>query len=116
MEGRIMGTKTKKQVHAPGAQAKSTSVKPPSKRKGGEPTQHRPYSDLERIRFVVDGEGNRLEAVIPIDVFDRILDDLEDLEDIQDAHDAKQEMEGEAWIPLEDVLTELNIDVSSPAE
>ena len=78
--------------------------------------KRRPYSDLAGIRFLVDHQGNRTEAVVPIEVFQRMLDDLEDLEDSQDAYEAKQEMEGQEWVPLEQVIAELNIDVSGPAQ
>ena len=66
--------------------------------------KRRPYSDLAGIRFLVDHQGNRTDALVPIEVFQRMLDDLEDLEDIQDAYEAEQEMEGQEWVPLEQVI------------
>ena len=86
----------------------STTVKPEATPKrtdtAEQESKRRPYSDLAGIRFLVDHQGNRTDALVPIEVFQRMLDDLEDLEDIQDAYEAEQEMEGQEWIPLEQVI------------
>ena len=86
----------------------STTVKPEAAPKRTDTAElrpkRRPYSDLAGIRFLVDHQGNRTDALVPIEVFQRMLDDLEDLEDIQDAYEAEQEMEGQEWVPLEQVI------------
>ena len=60
------------------------------------------------VRFLVDREGRRTDAVIPMEVFQRMLDALEDLEDIQNAYAAEKEMEGEEWISWEQFKKELD--------
>ena len=90
----------------------STTVKPEAAPKRTDTTEprpkRRPYSDLAGIRFLVDHQGNRTDALVPIEVFQRMLDDLEDLEDIQDAYEAEQEMEGQEWVSWEDFKQELD--------
>ena len=46
------------------------------------------------IRFLVDREGSRTDAVISMEVFQRMLNALENLEDIQDVYEAEKQMEG----------------------
>jgi hypothetical protein len=55
--------------------------------------------------FVVDEAGNRIEVVLPIEDYQRILEDLEELESIR-AFDAAKASADEA-IPAEQAFSEI---------
>jgi hypothetical protein len=44
-------------------------------------------------QFITDSEGNKLSAILPIDEFQSILEELEDLEDIRLYDASKSDME-----------------------
>ena len=58
-----------------------------------------------REHFVVDEEGNRIEVVLPIEDYQKILEELEELESIL-AFDAAKASADEA-IPLEQAFSEI---------
>ena len=58
-----------------------------------------------RERYIVDEDGNRVAAVLPIEEYQHLLDQLEDLEDIRLFDKAMAS--GEEAIPLEDFIREI---------
>ena len=46
-------------------------------------------------QFITDNNGNKISAVIPINEFKTIMEELEDLEDIKLYDEAKKEDNGE---------------------
>ena len=46
-------------------------------------------------QFITDNNGNKIYAVIPINEFNTIMEELEDLEDIKLYDEAKKEDNGE---------------------
>lgn len=46
-------------------------------------------------QFITDNNGNKISAVIPINEFNTIMEELEDLEDIKLYDEAKKEDNGE---------------------
>ena len=58
------------------------------------------------IRYLVNDAGERQDVVMPVAVFEKLLDRLEDLEDIRDARAAKQE---DQWETLEEVRARLGV-------
>ena len=56
-------------------------------------------------RFVVDQQGNKTEVVLPIEDYERLLEELEELESIR-ALDAATESADEA-IPAEQAFSEI---------
>lgn len=55
--------------------------------------------------YLVDENGNRKAVVIPIDVWQRIQEELEDLEDVR-AYDHAKSIPSDA-IPLEQAIREI---------
>lgn len=69
-----------------------------------------PGGDLKAMtrvkeRFVVDEDGNRTEVVLPIEDYEKILEELEELESIR-AYDAAKASDDEA-IPAEQAFSEI---------
>jgi hypothetical protein len=58
-------------------------------------------------QFIVDAQGRRAAAVLPMAEFEQLLELLEDLEDAADAHAA---LAGGEFIPWEQVKAELLAD------
>jgi hypothetical protein len=61
-----------------------------------------------RERFVVDADGNRVQVLLDIADYERLLEALEDLEDLRvydEVKAAKEEM-----IPLEQAIREIEED------
>lgn len=56
-------------------------------------------------RFVVDEQGNKTEVVLPIEDYEKILEELEELESIR-AYDAAKASEDEA-VPAEQAFSEI---------
>lgn len=75
-----MATKTKKQ-------------QPPRARKPG-------------LRYIVDAKGKKTEVVLPIEVYERLIEELEELEDIRDYDEAMKDGE---FIPWEEVKKQLGV-------
>ena len=56
-------------------------------------------------RFVVDGQGNKIEVVLRIEDYEKLLEELEELESIR-AFDAAK-ASGDETIPAEQAFTEI---------
>jgi hypothetical protein len=64
-------------------------------------------SDTEpAIRYIVDADGKRTEVVLPIVLYERLLEELEELEDIRDFDEA---MKDDDFVPWEDVKKQLGV-------
>jgi hypothetical protein len=57
-----------------------------------------------RPRFIVNEGGERVEVVLPISVYEQLIDEIEDLQDIRDARVARRE---EKWESLAEVKRRL---------
>jgi hypothetical protein len=58
-----------------------------------------------RERFVVDDDGNRVQVLLDIADYEKLLEALEDLEDIRDYEAAMAS--GEQPIPFEQAMAEM---------
>ena len=58
------------------------------------------------VRYIVDAEGKRTEVVLPIVLYERLLEELEDLEDIRDFDEA---MKDHDFVPWEEVKKQLGV-------
>ncbi len=54
-------------------------------------------------RYVVDENGKRVSVILPVEEYERLLEELEELEDIRLYDEAKAEIEreGSEVVPLE---------------
>ncbi len=41
-----------------------------------------------RVRYIVNAKGKKTEVMLPIELYERLLDELEELEDIRDFDEA----------------------------
>ena len=57
-------------------------------------------------RYIVNEQGERVEVVLPIEIYERLIEELEDREDIRDAQTARQERK---WETLAEVKQHLGI-------
>ena len=51
------------------------------------------------VRFIVNSKGEKTEAVLPIQLYERLV---EVLEDAQDTHDAEEAMKNPDFVPWEE--------------
>ncbi len=60
-------------------------------------------------RYVVDKNGERVEVILTIEDFERLLEELEELDDIRAYDGAKLEIEreGDEAIPLQQAMREI---------
>ncbi|MBA3610668.1 MAG: hypothetical protein H0W54_04535 [Rubrobacter sp.] len=60
-------------------------------------------------RYVVDKNGERVEVILTIEDFERLLEELEELDDIRAYDEAKLEIEreGDEAIPLQQAMREI---------
>ena len=58
------------------------------------------------VRFVFDAQGKKTEVLLPIALYERMLEELEDAEDIRAADEAMKDPES---IPLEEVKKQLGL-------
>ena len=58
------------------------------------------------IRYIVDADGKRTEVVLPVVLYERLLEELEELEDIRDFDEA---MKDDDFVPWEDVKKQLGV-------
>ena len=56
--------------------------------------------------YLVDGQGNRKAVVVPISVWEKIVEALEELDDIRAYDDAK--MNPSEIIPFDQAISEIN--------
>ncbi len=61
------------------------------------------------IRYVTDENGKRVEVIMPVEEYERMVEELEELEDIRLYDEAKAEIEreGSEPIPLEQAMREI---------
>ncbi len=61
---------------------------------------------LTEPRFVLDEAGNKVAVVLPIDVYEELVEQLEQQDDLKAIEEAMQDSE---QIPWEQVKTELGV-------
>ncbi len=68
------------------------------------------------IRYVTDENGKRVEVIMPVEEYDRLLEALEDLEDVRLYDEAKAEIERERSEPIlwEKVKEEIGSEYEEP--
>lgn len=61
------------------------------------------------IRYVTDENGKRVEVIMPVEEYERLVEELEELEDVRLYDEAKAEIEceGSEPIPLEQAMREI---------
>ena len=93
-EAGIMGTKTKRTTKTQAKQTRRTADEPRA-------------TDLHGVRYVVNEAGERLEVVMPVAVYEQILDPLEDIDDVRAYDEAKRD--GGDPVPLSEIRETLGI-------
>ncbi len=58
-----------------------------------------------RQQFIEDKQGNRIAVLMPIDQYNKLLDQLEDIDDIRTYDAAKAE--GDEIIPFDQAISEI---------
>jgi hypothetical protein len=58
------------------------------------------------VRYIVDADGKRTEVVLPIVLYERLLEELEELEDIRDFDEA---MKDHDFVPWDEVKKQLGV-------
>jgi PHD/YefM family antitoxin component YafN of YafNO toxin-antitoxin module len=63
-------------------------------------------------RYVVDENGKRVSVILPVEEYERLLEELEELEDFRLYDEAKAEIEreGSEVVPLERAMREIRKD------
>lgn len=75
--------------------------------KKGPVSSHFPKKSTSlRPRFIVNEQGERVEVVLPIEIYQQLIEELEDREGILDAQIAHQ---GKQWETLAEVKQHLGI-------
>jgi len=59
---------------------------------------------MKSPQFITDDKGNKISVIIPMEEYEKILEDLEELEDIRLYDEAKKEDDG-TRISLSDYMT-----------
>ena len=59
-----------------------------------------------RVRYIVNAKGEKTEVVLPIELYERLIDELEELEDIRDFDEA---MKNGEWEDFEEVAKRLGV-------
>ena len=59
-----------------------------------------------RVRYIVNTNGEKTEAVLPIELYEQLIDELEELEDIRDFDKA---MKNGEWEDFEEVAKRLDV-------
>ncbi len=63
-------------------------------------------SSKTEVRYIVNDKGEKTEVVLPIDLYERLLDEVEELEDIKDFDEAMKKGE---WEDFEKVAKRLDV-------
>jgi len=63
-------------------------------------------SSKTEVRYIVNDKGEKTEVVLPIELYERLLDEVEELEDIKDFDEAMKKGE---WEDFEKVTKRLGI-------
>ncbi|MEE9307847.1 MAG: hypothetical protein V3V57_10035 [Spirochaetia bacterium] len=58
------------------------------------------------VRYIVNDKGEKTEVVLPIELYERLLDEVEELEDIKDFDEAMKKGE---WEDFEKVTKRLDV-------
>ena len=58
------------------------------------------------MRYIVNDKGEKTEVVLPIELYERLLDEVEELEDIKDFDEAMKKGE---WEDFEKVTKRLDV-------
>ena len=66
------------------------------------------------IRYVTDENGKRVEVIMPVEEYERLVEVLEDLEDVRIYDEAEIEGEGSEPIPWEKVREEIGSEYGNP--
>ena len=59
-----------------------------------------------RVRYIVNTNGEKTEAVLPIELYEQLIDEMEELEDIRDFDKAMKKGE---WEDFEEVAKRLDV-------
>ena len=63
-------------------------------------------SSKTEVRYIVNDKGEKTEVVLPIELYERLLDEFEELEDIKDFDEAMKKGE---WEDFEKVAKRLDV-------
>ena len=63
-------------------------------------------SSKTEVRYIVNDKGEKTEVVLPIELYERLLDEVEELEDIKDFDEAMKKGE---WEDFEKVAKRLEV-------
>jgi hypothetical protein len=85
---------------------KETTLAAKTRKKGAVSSPSPKKSTSLRPRFIVNERGERVEVVLPIKLYEQLIEELEDREDIRDAQIARQEQK---WETLAEVKQHLGI-------
>jgi len=85
---------------------KETTLATKTRKKGSVSSPSPKKSTSLRPRFIVNEQGERVEVVLPIKLYEQLIEVLEDREDIRDAQIARQEQQ---WETLAEVKQHLGI-------
>ena len=68
------------------------------------------------IRYVTDENGKRVEVIMPVEEYERLVEAIEDLEDVRLYDEAKAEIEreGSEPIPWEKMRAEIGSEYGNP--
>jgi len=58
------------------------------------------------VRYIVNNKGEKNEVVLPIELYEKLLDEIEEMQDIKDFDEA---MEKEEWEDFDEVAKRLGI-------
>ena len=56
------------------------------------------------VRYIVDADGKRTGVVLPIVLYERLLEELEELEDIRDFDEAMKDPDSVPWVDVKKQL------------
>jgi hypothetical protein len=85
---------------------KETTLATKTRKKGAVSSLSPKKSTSLRPRFIVNEQGERVEVVLPIKLYEQLIEGLEDREDIRDAQIARKEQQ---WETLAEVKQRLGI-------
>ena len=63
-------------------------------------------SSKTEVRYIVNDKGEKTEVVLPIELYERLLDEVEELEDFKDFDEAMKKGE---WEDFEKVTKRLDV-------
>jgi hypothetical protein len=63
-------------------------------------------SSKKEVRYMINDKGEKTEVVLPIELYERLLDEAEELEDIKDFDEAMKKGD---WEDFEEVAKRLGV-------